>query len=97
VQDEGNVISGSAAVRHPASPEAARIVRKDGPMDATLSLLGAVSLVLAGVVVVLGAVILILYEARWILRLGRQLTNGLAERPGPAGETAQARDERGGA
>ena len=66
-------------------------------MDATLSLLGAVSLVLAGVVVVLGAVILILYEARWILRLGRQLTDGLAERPGPAGETAQAQDERGGA
>jgi hypothetical protein len=62
-----------------------------------LSLLGAVSLVLAGVVVVLGAVILILYEARWILRLGRQLTDGLTERPGPAGETAQARDEQGGA
>lgn len=64
-------------------------------MDATLSLLGAVSLLLAGVVVVLGAVILILYEARWILRLGRQLASGLEERSGPAGEGGQ--DERGGA
>jgi hypothetical protein len=61
-------------------------------MDATLSLLGAVSLVLVGVVFVLAAVILILYEARWILRLGRQLTNGVAEPPGPRGD-----DERGGA
>jgi hypothetical protein len=64
-------------------------------MDATLSLLGAVSVILAGVVVVLAAVILILYEARWILRLGRQLTSGLAERPGSVEEATQ--DERGGA
>jgi hypothetical protein len=70
-------------------------VRKDGPMDATLSLLGAVSLILGGVVFVLAAVILILLEARWILRLGRQLVNGLAERPGSAGDGP--RDERGGA
>jgi hypothetical protein len=61
-------------------------------MDATLSLLGAVSLILGAVIFVLAAVILILYEARWILRLGRQLTNGVAERPGPVGD-----DERGGA
>jgi hypothetical protein len=66
-------------------------------MDATLSLLGAVSLILGGVVLVLAAVILILYEARWILRLGRQVANGLLERPGPAGEAAQAQDERGDA
>ena len=72
-----------------------RIVRKDGPMDATLSLLGAVSLVLAGVVVVLAAVILILYEARWILRLGRQLTSGLAEPTGSGVDAGQ--DERGDA
>jgi hypothetical protein len=70
-------------------------VRKDGPMDATLSLLGALSLILGAVVFVLAAVILILFEARWILRLGRQLSNGLAERSGPAGETGQ--DEGGGA
>jgi hypothetical protein len=63
-------------------------------MDATLSLLGALSLILGGVVFVLAAVILILYEARCILRLGRQLANGLMERPGPAGEAGQ--DERGG-
>ena len=70
------------------------MVRKDGPMDATLSLLGAVSLVLAGVVVVLAAVILILYEARWILRLVRQLMGGL-EQAGSVGEAAQ--DNGGGA
>jgi hypothetical protein len=64
-------------------------------MDATLSLLGAVSLILGGVVFVLAAVILILLEARWILRLGRQLVNGFAERPGSGGDAA--RDERGGA
>jgi hypothetical protein len=64
-------------------------------MDATLSLLGALSLILGAVVFVLAAVILILFEARWILRLGRQLSNGLAERSGPAGETG--RDEGGGA
>ena len=68
------------------------MVRKDGPMDATLSLLGEVSLVLVGVVFVLAAVILILFEARWILRLGRQLTDRVAERPGPGDD-----DERGGA
>ena len=79
----------------PASPEAARLVRKDGPMDATLSLLGALSLILGGVVFVLAAVILILLEARWILRLGRQLVGGLEERSGPAGEGGQ--DKRGGA
>jgi hypothetical protein len=47
-------------------------------MHAALSFLGAAMLILVGVVVVLATVILILYEARWILRLGRQLTRAAA-------------------
>ena len=45
-------------------------------------------LILVGVVVVLATVILILYEARWILRLGQQLTRGAAtmEPAGRGGE-----------
>jgi Na+-transporting methylmalonyl-CoA/oxaloacetate decarboxylase gamma subunit len=42
-------------------------------MNATLSLLGTVMLILIGLAVVLAVIILILYEARWIVRLGRQL------------------------
>jgi hypothetical protein len=47
-------------------------------MHAALSFLGAAMLILVGVVVVLATVILILYEAHWILRLGQQLTRAAA-------------------
>ena len=66
-------------------------------MHAALSFLGAALLILVGVVVVLATVILILYEACWIIRLGQQLSRaaGTGGPVGPAGETAG--DERGGA
>jgi hypothetical protein len=65
-------------------------------MHATLSFLGAAMLILVGVVVVLATVILSLYEARWILRLGRQLTRAAApaEPNGRGGEGGA--DEGGG-
>jgi hypothetical protein len=69
---------------------------KDGPMHAALSFLGAAMLILIGVVVVLATVILILYEACLIVRLGRQLTRSAAmvESAGHGGEGAP--DEEGG-
>jgi hypothetical protein len=81
----------------PASPNAAQIVRKDGPMHAALSFLGAAMLILIGVVVVLATIILILYEACLIVRLGRRLTRGAAtvESAGPGGEGSS--DGGGGA
>ena len=47
-------------------------------MHAALSFLGAAMLLLVGVVFVLATVILILYEACWVVRLGRQLTRAAA-------------------
>ncbi len=57
-------------------------------MDAALSFLGAAMLILVGVVVVLATVILILYEACWIVRLGQQLARAAAtaEPASPGGE-----------
>jgi Na+-transporting methylmalonyl-CoA/oxaloacetate decarboxylase gamma subunit len=49
-----------------------------GPMNAALSLLGAALLILIGLAVVLAVVILILYEASWILRLSGQLSRSTA-------------------
>jgi Na+-transporting methylmalonyl-CoA/oxaloacetate decarboxylase gamma subunit len=66
-------------------------------MNASLSLLGAVMLILIGLAVVLAVVILILYEARWILVLGKQLlrTTPAAD---PIGEKSEAlQDNQGGA
>ena len=66
-------------------------------MHAALSFLGAAMLILVGVVVVLATVILILYEACWIVRLGHRLTRAAAtvEPTGPGGEGGP--EEGGGA
>jgi hypothetical protein len=65
-------------------------------MHAALSFLGAAMLILVGVVVVLATIILILYEACWILRLGQQLTRAATAEPaGRGGESGT--DEGGGA
>jgi hypothetical protein len=64
-------------------------------MDASLSLIGAVMLILIGLAVVLAVVILILYEARWILMLGKQLfrSTPAAEQ---IGQESQTLDNHGG-
>lgn len=59
------------------------------------SLLGAAMLILAGIVVVLATVILILYEACWIVRLGRQLTRS-AVTAEPAGRAREGGPGDGG-
>ena len=66
-------------------------------MHAALSFLGAAMLILVGVVVVLATVILILYEACLIVRLGHRLTRAAAtvEWAGRRGEGGP--DEEGGA
>jgi Na+-transporting methylmalonyl-CoA/oxaloacetate decarboxylase gamma subunit len=65
-------------------------------MNATMSLLGTVMLILVGLAVVLAVIILILYEARWIIRLGRQLSRSIsvANEIGPGSEPME--DEHGG-
>jgi hypothetical protein len=65
-------------------------------MQAALSFLGAAMLILAGIVVLLATVILILYEACWIVRLGHRLTRAtaMAEPAGRGGEGVP--DEGGG-
>ena len=64
-------------------------------MHAALSFLGAAMLVLVGVVVVLATVILILYEACWIVRLGHRLTRAVATVE-PAGRGGDGGPEEGG-
>jgi hypothetical protein len=65
-------------------------------MHAALSFLGAAMLILVGVVFVLATVILILYEACWVVRLGLQLTRAAAtiDSAGHGGEGGS--DEGGG-
>jgi Na+-transporting methylmalonyl-CoA/oxaloacetate decarboxylase gamma subunit len=65
-------------------------------MNATLSLLGTAMLILLGVAVVLAVIILILYEARWIVRLGKQLSRSIsvADQADTASEPMQ--DRHGG-
>jgi len=65
-------------------------------MNATLSLLGTAMLILIGVAFVLAVLILILYEARWIVRLSRQLSRliSVADEAGVGSEPMQ--DEQGG-
>jgi Na+-transporting methylmalonyl-CoA/oxaloacetate decarboxylase gamma subunit len=65
-------------------------------MNATLSLLGTAMLILVGVAVVLAVIILILYEARWIVRLGKQLSRSIsvADEAGVGSKPTQ--DEHGG-
>jgi len=66
-------------------------------MQAAVSVLGAGMLILVGIVVVLATVILILYEACWIVRLGHRLTRSAAtvEPRGRGGEGGP--DDGGGA
>jgi Na+-transporting methylmalonyl-CoA/oxaloacetate decarboxylase gamma subunit len=66
-------------------------------MDDTLSFLGTAMLMLLGVAVVLAVLILILYEARLIVRLGRQLSRSLSvgDEAGVGSEPLQ--DGNGGA
>jgi Na+-transporting methylmalonyl-CoA/oxaloacetate decarboxylase gamma subunit len=65
-------------------------------MNATVSLLGTAMLILIGVAVVLAVIILILYEARWIVRLGKQLSRSIsvADESGVGSKPTQ--DEHGG-
>jgi hypothetical protein len=64
-------------------------------MQTALSFLGAAMLVLVGIVVVLASVILILYEACWIVRLGRRLT-GSAAAAEPGGRGGEGGPDEGG-
>jgi Na+-transporting methylmalonyl-CoA/oxaloacetate decarboxylase gamma subunit len=66
-------------------------------MNATLSLLSTAMLILVGVAFVLAVLILILYEARWIVRLGKQLSRSIsmADQAGVGSEPME--DEHGGA
>jgi hypothetical protein len=64
-------------------------------MHAALSFLGAAMLILVGVVVVLATVILILYEACWIVRLGHRLTRAAATVE-PAGRGGEGGPDEGG-
>jgi Na+-transporting methylmalonyl-CoA/oxaloacetate decarboxylase gamma subunit len=66
-------------------------------MNGTLSLLGTAMLILIGVAVVLAVIILILYEARWIVRLGKQLSRSLCVTNESSGGSEPIRDEHGGA
>jgi Na+-transporting methylmalonyl-CoA/oxaloacetate decarboxylase gamma subunit len=47
-------------------------------MNATFSLLGTAMLILIGVAFVLAVLILILYEVRWVVRLGKQLPRSIS-------------------
>ena len=64
-------------------------------MHAALAFLGAAMLILVGVVVVLATVILILYEACWIVRLGQQLSRAAATAE-PGGRGGEGGPEEGG-
>lgn len=65
-------------------------------MNAALSLLGTAMLILIGLAVVLAVVILILYEASWILRLGGQLSRSTAVADQACAGPKPIHDERGG-
>lgn len=62
-------------------------------MSTTLSLLGAAMLVLIGVAVVLAVVILILHEARWIVRLGKEFARSAVS---SGADSSSASDQQGG-
>jgi Na+-transporting methylmalonyl-CoA/oxaloacetate decarboxylase gamma subunit len=66
-------------------------------MNAALSLLGTAMLILIGLAVVLAVIIVIFYEARWIVRLGRQLLRSTAAADGTGTGSEPFQDERGGA
>jgi hypothetical protein len=66
-------------------------------MKTTLSLLGATMLILIGVAVVLAVTILIRQEARWIVRLGRELVRSTAATDPSSADASSVTDQRGGA
>jgi hypothetical protein len=66
-------------------------------LNTTLSLLGAMMLILIGVAVVLAIVILILQEARWIVRLSRELARSTAAAGPSGGVPSSVSDREGGA
>jgi hypothetical protein len=66
-------------------------------MNASLSLLGAVMLILIGLAVVLAVVMLILYEARWILILGRRLLRSTSAADRVSEKSGALQDNHGGA
>jgi hypothetical protein len=65
-------------------------------MNATLSLLGTAMLILIGVAVVLAVFILILYEARWIVRLGHELSRSISVAGQASAGSEPMQDEHGG-
>jgi hypothetical protein len=65
-------------------------------MNATLSLLGTAMLILIGVVFVLAVLILILYEARLIVRLSKQLSCSISIANEAGVRSKPTRDEHGG-
>ena len=65
-------------------------------MKTALSLLGATMLILIGVAVVLAVTILILHEARWIVRLGRELVRSTAAADPSSADASSVSDQRGG-
>jgi hypothetical protein len=65
-------------------------------MNTTLSLLGAAMLVLIGVAVVLAVVIVILHEACWIVRLGKELTRSTADADRPSVDAVPVHGHKGG-
>jgi hypothetical protein len=66
-------------------------------MNASLSLLGAVMLILIGLAVVLAVVMLILYEARWILILGKRLLRSTSAADRASEKSGALQDNHGGA
>ena len=65
------------------TPTSVRLERKGAsPLDALQTLLGGALLALAGLAVVLLAVILVLTEAHLILRLARKLAQSVSEEQG---------------
>jgi hypothetical protein len=64
-------------------------------MNAILSFLGAAMLILIGVAVVLAVVLLILYEACWIVRLRAQLSRSTAMADQACARSRPVHDERG--
>jgi Na+-transporting methylmalonyl-CoA/oxaloacetate decarboxylase gamma subunit len=67
-----------------------------GSMNAALALLGKAMLILFGLAVVLAVVILILYEARCIIRLSKQISRSTWMADQASGGSPQIRDKRGG-
>ena len=83
-QSHRSQVTPGAGGQHPRpTPTSVRLELKGAsPVDALQTILGEVLLALAGLAVVLLAVILVLAEAHLILRLGRKLTRSVSEEQG---------------